>query len=968
MGIRSHLPQGGEPLFLMDGTAFLYRCFYANPGMKRADGFPTGAIFALGRILLRILKQERPQTLVFILDGKGPTFRHELYAPYKAQRTATPEPLIAQIEPITNLVRALGIPLVVSSGCEADDCIAGLAHKFKAERPVVIIGSDKDFKQCLAPGVVLWDPSGKGDKLTTLESFQAESGLTPAQWPDFQAVIGDSSDNIPGVPGVGPKTAEKIFADLPSLEAIRDGLEALPEKLRDKFKEHIEDIFLFRRLTTLDTGACAELELEDISLRPPSAEAVNAILREYDLRSLLREFMDFNGAGLSAPAPPQTGPAVAAKKAAPGNKDLPLFNLRSETLLPAPGLATPAPAASPATGQVAGQATGQVAGAGGPSRQGSLLDLGAAAPEISGEPALDCAVKDLPDCRQMAVALLPEDGGWLLALGQQEYRVAAGADPEGTAGALARYCRAAGRVVTPDVKALLSDARHQPTAWMDLPLKLWFDLGLAAYLLNPEERDYSWPRLARHGRVELGLAQASTLLEADEHGAEGPEATDGQGAFAGPTGLGPGRLALALADMYQERLRGAGLEALLYELELPLIPVLAGMERRGLLLDVHAFEAFLQEVEQDLTRLTQKIYGLAGGEFNIRSAQQLGDILFARLNLPKAGKTKGGALSTSQEALEKLAGKHEIVDTILDYRKLEKLRSTYLEPFPKLTDAAGRIHTSFNQMATATGRLSSSRPNLQNIPVRGEKGHRMRACFTAAPGNALISADYSQIELRVLAHLSQDSTLLTSFRAGEDIHARTAGLLYDKAPQDITPEERRNAKTINFGLIYGMGAQKLGRELHISLKEAQEFMARYFEKFETLAAFYEGIVATAREEGYVTTMSGRRRLIPDIASSNAQLASQARRQAINTVLQGSAADIIKLAMLKTHASQELKDLKAELVLQIHDELVLEAPMDTAKQAGLCLAALMAEATPGGRALLVPLTVDWGVGRNWGEAH
>ncbi len=927
MSIRSQLPAGREPLFLMDGTAFLYRCFYGNPGMKRADGFPTGAIFALGRILLRILRQERPQAFVFALDGKGPTFRHELYAPYKAQRTATPEPLVQQIAPVTELVRALGIPLVVSNGCEADDCIAGLAHRFKDSRPVVIIGSDKDFKQCLAPGVVLWDPASKGEKMLTLESFQTETGLTPAQWPDFQAVIGDSSDNIPGVPGVGPKTAEKIFADFPTLEAIRDGLDELPEKVRAKFSEHLGDIFLFRRLTTLDVGACAELNLTDISLQPPATETVAAILREYDLRSLLREFMDFYGAipGKAEIAANKTTAAAARAS------DLPLFS------------GQPAPVAPPPS-------------SGGPSRQGSLLDLGA--PGLTGgEAARDCAVKDLPACHGAAVALLPEQGGWLVALQDREYRVSAGADPAATAAALAEYCRAAGRVVTPDVKALLNDERNLATAWSELPLKLWFDLGLAAYLLDPEERDYSWDKLARHARVELGLAQEPVSGEGDR-----------PAAAPNPAGLGPGLLALALADMQTGRLHGAGLDALMYELEIPLIPVLAAMERRGLLLDIQAFNAFLREVERNLTDLTRKVYDLAGGEFNIRSAQQLGEVLFSRLHLPKAGKTRGGALSTSQEALEKLAGRHEIVDTILDYRKLEKLRSTYLAPFPKLVDAGGRIHTSFNQMATATGRLSSSRPNLQNIPVRGEEGQRMRACFTAGEGYALVSADYSQIELRVLAHLSQDPMLLAAFRAGEDIHARTAGLLYDKSPQEVTPEERRNAKTINFGLIYGMGAQKLGRELRIPLKEAQDFIARYFEKFETLKAFYEGIVELAREQGYVTTMTGRRRLISDIASNNAQLASQARRQAINTVLQGSAADIIKLAMLKAHASEELKDLKAELILQIHDELVLEAPLATAKQAGLCLAALMAEATPGGVPLLAPLTVDWGVGRNWGEAH
>ena len=987
MSIRSQLPPDKEPLFLMDGTAFLYRCFYANSGMKRADGFPTGAIFALGRILLRILKQERPRHFVFTLDGKGPTFRHELYAPYKAQRTATPEPLIQQIAPVSDLVRALGIPFIVSNGCEADDCIAGLAYRFKDSHPVVIIGSDKDFKQCLAPGVLLWDPSGKGDKVITLESFQAETGLTPAQWPDFQAVIGDSSDNIPGVPGVGPKTAEKIFADFPTLEAIRDGViqssEKLPEKLKDKFSAHLDDIFLFRRLTTLDTGACSGLELADVSLRPPQAEEVTAILREYDLRSLLREFMDFNGPGgvksTGAGATATSGPANASPGAlgpAPGNATapagktagLPLFNLQATAPASEPPPASlfesgPESAFNPAAAPEPEVFSPQ----GAASRQGSLLDLSgpAATPDSSIAPA--CAVEDLPPCKGAAVALLPLLDGWLLALQGKEYRVTSPSGPGPLAAALARYCQGAGQVVTPEVKVLLSDEAHQATAWSELPLQVWFDLGLAAYLLNPEERDYSWEKLARQASVELGLARESAPIEGDEDGESGEDRA-AQPADGVGTGPGPGLLALALADMQKDRLHGAGLDGLMGELEMPLIPVLADMERNGLLLDIQAFNDFLQEVELDLTGLTRKIYALAGGEFNIRSAQQLGDILFERLGLPKVGKTKGGALSTSQEALEKLAGRHEIVDTILEYRKLEKLRSTYLAPFPKLVDSHGRIHTSFNQMATATGRLSSSRPNLQNIPVRGEEGRRMRACFMAGEGNALVSADYSQIELRVLAHLSQDPTLLAAFRAGEDIHARTAGLLYDKDPQIITPEERRNAKTINFGLIYGMGAQKLARELRVSLKDAQEFMARYFEKFQALKAFYESIVDTARAQGYVTTMSGRRRLIPDIASGNAQLASQARRQAINTVVQGSAADIIKLAMLGAHASEELRELKARLILQIHDELVLEAPLETAKQAGLCLAAIMAGATPGGVPLLAPLTVDWGVGRNWGEAH
>ena len=373
-------------------------------------------------------------------------------------------------------------------------------------------------------------------------------------------------------------------------------------------------------------------------------------------------------------------------------------------------------------------------------------------------------------------------------------------------------------------------------------------------------------------------------------------------------------------------------------------------------------------MQKDLDRLTGEVYREAQGPFNIRSAQQLGDVLFNRLKLPTAGKTRGGQASTSQDVLEKLSGHHPVVDALLEYRKLEKLRSTYLEPLPRLMGPDGRIRTTFNQLATATGRLSSSNPNLQNIPVRGSMGHRMRSCFTAPAGRLLISADYSQIELRVLAHLSRDETLLAAFREGTDIHARTASLLFDVEQGAITPDQRRNAKTINFGLIYGMGPQKLAQELKIPLSEARAFMARYFERLQGLKHFYESVEEMAREQGYVTTLAGRRRPLPDIQAESAQARSLARRQAINTLIQGSAADIIKLAMLAVHNDPQLHALDARLLLQVHDEVLLEVPEAAAQQAGTRGAELMASVRPGGITLDVPLLSDWGAARNWGEAH
>lgn len=875
-----------DPIYLMDGTAFVYRGFYANQSMQRSDGFPTSALYIVARILLRMLKARAPKYFVFVMDGKGTNFRHELFPMYKAQRKSTPEDLIRQIDPIKSLVSALGLRLEVSDGCEADDCIASLAERFRATNPVVIVSGDKDLRQCLADNVVMWDPASKEEKHVTLESFVEETGLLPSQWADMQAIIGDSADNIPGIPGVGPKTANKLFADFPTLEAIRDNFDTLPPPMKKKFEGHLEAMFLYRELTRLDTGQCAQLTLDNLAVQPVQREQAATLFREFELGSLDRELA----------ALIRDGRVTASGQAA-------------------------APAGSGDLLQASSQ---------GAPIQLSLLDTPRAAVRTA------CINPDeLPDMRGGTVAIMPgpaaENGVEELALavdGQEwVYR--------GPTPSLVTVLQEAGRLVTPDVKALL----HQHEAWRALPPSLWFDLGLAAYLLNPEDRDYGWPKLSGHWSAALGLAPGNPAL-----------------------------LALAVASQMEKRLAGANLLELMGRLELPLIPVLADMEAAGVLLDAEALEGFLREVQGDLERLTEQVYAAAGGPFNIRSAQQLGEVLFTRLQLPTGGKTRGGQISTAQDILEKLSGRHPVVDSLLEFRKLEKLRSTYLEPLPRLMGADGRIRTTFNQLATATGRLSSSNPNLQNIPVRGPLGQRMRACFTAPEGRLLVSADYSQIELRVLAHLSQDSTLLQAFRDGADIHSRTASLLFDTPPEAITPDQRRNAKTINFGLIYGMGANKLANELGISLAEAKSFMARYFERLVGLKVFYETVEENARQQGYVTTLAGRRRLLPDISAGNPQQQALAKRQAINTLIQGSAADIIKLAMLAAHHDPLLRSLNATLLLQVHDELLLEVPEHNAQQAGERLAELMGTIQPGGIVLDVPLLADWGAGKNWGVAH
>ncbi|MFP5257740.1 MAG: DNA polymerase, partial [Acidobacteriota bacterium] len=556
-----------------------------------------------------------------------------------------------------------------------------------------------------------------------------------------------------------------------------------------------------------------------------------------------------------------------------------------------------------------------------------------ATPEPPAAPAprpAPVALASLPAAEARNLALVPLGDGYSLSFGPDEFLVAA--EPP----ALAAYLATARRVAVPSVKAML--AAH--AAFAALPLARWFDLGLAAYLLNPEARSYGFERL-RDSLFSDPAVDAADISPEDQ-----------------------ARAAALLADTLAARLETAGLTALVADLELPLIPVLLSMEQAGIGIDGAAFDAFAREVAGKLAVLEADIAKLAGKPFNPRSSRQLGEILYADLGLKAHGKTPGGAASTSQEALERLAGSHPLVDRILEFRKLEKLRSTYLGPLPQLADAAGRIHTTFNNLSTATGRLSSSNPNLQNIPIRGEFGRRMRDCFIAAPGNKLVAADYSQIELRVLAHLSREPALLDAFAHGADIHARTAALLFDKAQADIGPDERRQAKTINFGLLYGMGPQKLSRDLGIKLDVAKAFIARYFERLPGLSAFYDGIVESAKTQGFVTTLAGRRRLLPDISSANSQLASQARRQAINTVVQGGAADIIKMAMLAAAGDPELARGQARLVLQIHDELLLETPAETAQAAGERLAALMT----GVYRLAVPLEVDWGTGHTWGEAH
>jgi DNA polymerase-1 len=861
MSLQTRLGLKTEPLFLIDGHAFIYRGFYAYPDFKRSDGFPTSAMFMVFKLVLKLLREENPAHLVFVTDGRAPTFRNELLPTYKANRPRMPEGLAAQLEPLKAGLRLLGVRVLEAEGGEADDCIASLAGRFKDRRSIVIVGADKDLRQCLDEDVVMWDPAQGKEKLVTRAGFIEETGLRPDQWADFQAMTGDSADNIPGIPKVGPKTAMGFMRRFPSLDLLKENFHRLTAKEQTLLGPHMEQVFVYRQLTTLRTDMCTEFSLDELAVGEIDAGALD-FFKEYEFRSLLAEFK-----------------ALAGK-------------------------------------------AGRTKGGRAESEAPVQSDQSPGVPDSSGpvrvEPRL---ATELASMAGLEAGLYAEGEKWILGTDTEEILYM------GAASDLGRALRGA-RVYVTSYKSVLEQGRLDLSGCAEV-----FDIELAAYLLSPEERNYSLER------IRDGLGE-----EVDVHREN------------------HGQAALAVGRLLHARLAGSELLGLLQGLEQPLTEVLVRMQKRGIRIDEAKFRAFLSMVQAELDRLTQKIHLQAGGEFNIRSSQQLGEVLFSRLGLRSKQKTPGGAQSTSSTVLEGLAGEHPLVADILEFRMYEKLRSTYLEPLPQLAGKDGRIHTTFNQLATATGRLSSSNPNLQNIPIRGVLGPRMRSCFVAAPGNMLVAADYSQIELRVLAHMSGDQTLQEAFAAGDDIHARTAKILFDKA--EVSPDERRKAKTINFGLLYGMGPQKLGRELGISLREAKEFIAVYFSKLSRVREFYEEIEAGAKSLGFVTTLAGRRRMLPDINSRNVNMAQQARRMAINTVVQGSAADIIKKAMLEVDKSPVIGELGASLILQIHDELLLEAPGALAGDVGRTVAGIMASVY----SLSVPLSVEWGVGADWSQAH
>ena len=853
-----------ERLFILDGPGFLFRAYHAIPFLSTSKGVPSHAVFGMSTMLWKLLREDNPEYFAVAWDPPGPTFREEKFAAYKETRAPTPDDLRSQIPLVKTLFEALRLPLLEVPGFEADDVLGTMVERTR-DLPIelVLVTSDKDMLQLVSPRVRVFSTTGRGGDRVVFDEAAVKTkwGVEPTQIPDILALMGDSIDNIPGVPGVGEKTAAKLIGQFGSVERLYENLPLVPGKLRETLAANRKQALLSRELATVSTRVPIAVELEAFRRHEPDWERLRALWTELEFHSLLRQLP-------AEPAPEATGGDVPA-------------------LADAAALARYL-AAVPAGEPVAVEAVV----AGGPPEP-AVATIGLYHPG-AGQAIVECGGPVSADDR--ATALLAALGGRTL--------------------------------VGHDVKALVEWwlARGAPAPPVE-------DTAVAAYLLNPARTNY---------KLEEVCAE---LL--------------GQG----PGIARPGTRAKWIWDLWamQPRaLQEVGLLELYRDIEQPLIGVLARMERHGIRVDPVRLGEFSRELEGHLERTTREIFSLAGEEFNIGSPKQLAHILFEKLKLPPVKRTKTG-YSTDADVLEQLALGHELPARIVEHRTLAKLKSTYADALPTLVNpATGRIHTSFNQLVAATGRLSSSAPNLQNIPVRTELGRRIRAAFVPEPGWRFLAADYSQIELRILAHVSGEESLIEAFRRGEDIHARTASEVFGVALEAVTPEQRDIAKTTNFSVIYGVTAFGLSRGLDISPKQAQEFLDRFFARHPRVKAYLARTVAEGRERGFVSTLLGRRRYLPELRSGNPNLRGFGERMATNAPIQGTAADLVKIAMVRVARELDAHRLQSRMLLQVHDELLFEAPPGEAER----LQALATEVMESALALDVPLKVDVKTGTDW----
>ncbi len=914
-------------LALIDGHAYIYRAFHAIQQLSTSRGFPTNAVFGFHAMIQKVLAEHQPDAAVVCLDA-GESGRATTFADYKAHRVPMADDLTVQIPKILELLAAWRLPTLEASGYEADDVIGTLATTAASRGlQVVIVSGDKDFYQLIGPGVALLNP-GRGGPAAVEEQWVDVSnaserlGVPPERVVDYLALVGDSSDNVPGVKGVGEKTAFELLQAFGDLDAILANADRIAGKrARQAIQQYADLARLSRELVTIRRDVPVSLDLEALRVRPPDTAWLAQLFTELEFRSLIPKLERFRAAGPdSRPPGAAGGPAVAAPAALIVDDPAALASVVEECRrAPLVALDSETTSLDPLRADLVGLSL-----AVGPGRSW-YLPFGHIAP--AGELAGGTAPRNLPSLSSDALRPLRE----LF----EDQRV-----PK--AGHNIKYDWLVFRRAGVELAGVV------------------YDSVLASFVLDPGRRSHTLDELARE-RLSLELRTHAELV--------------GRGQEQQPFAVIPvpeaaryccadSEMVLRLREAFQPELEDHRLLPLLEQIEVPLIRVLVGMEWHGVLIDLERLGEISRAFARELAELEHTIYRAAGTEFNINSTQQLRHILFEKHQLPVVKRTKTGA-STDYEVLEQLAAMgHEVPRLLIEYRELAKLKSTYVDALPgRVNPATGRVHTSFNQTGAATGRLSSSEPNLQNIPVRTPRGEAIRRAFLAAPGWLLLTADYSQIELRLLAHFSGDPAFVQAFERGGDIHRQTAAIIFGVPQEQVTPEMRARAKTINFGTIYGQGPFALSRQLGITPEEAREFIKQYFTRFAGVRAWLDRTVAEARERGYVETLFRRRRYIPELKDKNFNIRAFGERTATNSPLQGSAADLIKIAMIRIERALREQGLASRMLLQVHDELVLEVPEAERDAATLLVKSHMEEAA----SLRVPLVVSVGVGRNWVEA-
>jgi len=952
-------------LVVLDALGLAYRAYYAFIGrpLRNSRGENTSAIFGMANTVLRLKRDLKPDRWALAWDGPGPTFRHEMYTEYKAHRPPMPDDLAAQLTPIEDLARCLGLPVIEKPGMEADDVMATLARTgAEAGFEVVLVTGDKDMLQLVGGPVSVMAPAGKGDDYNRLDAdgVRTKWGVGPEQIRDVLALMGDASDGYPGVPGIGEKTAVELMAAYLSLDALYDRLDDVKKPaLQKKLREHRALAYLSRDLATLRGDLDLGLTLDELAVAPVRRDELLAFAKHWEVKRLESVANEMGVADADAGAPAPQRPAerrgtAAEQRTEPAPRDAQggLF-----------GVATIAPPAEPLPASLA------------PATQGDLFASAAVdAGEDAGRLSLDEIAQRVHAVRARALhglAVLPITEGDSARSARLVGVAFAARNGEHCYVPLAHENSL--NVDTDQLRAwfgpILADtgvskvahdwkrALHELAAGQVGVASPSFDVRIGSFLCDPQ-RDHSLEALASD---VLGVA----LEPLEPTAARGRARAGASSLPVATTAARAGRHAAALWPL-TEAIR-AQLEAreqwkLYTQLEHPLIAVLTAMERAGVALDSGVLQTMSGEMAREIASLEQRLHALAGEPINLASGPQLGRILFEKMGLPASKKTKTG-WSTDSEVLEGLAERHEFPKLLLEWRALTKLKSTYVDALPAAVDARdGRVHTTFDQAGAATGRLASLDPNLQNIPIRTPQGRAIRRAFVAAPGCVLVGADYSQIELRVLAHLSGDPALVEAFRAGEDIHAATARRIF-KLDGDVPPELRARAKVVNFGVLYGMGARSLAQQMGLELKDAKAFIDGYFTVFAGVRKFLDATVEEARERGWVATLLGRRRYLPELRSGHGAERSFAERAAINTPIQGSAADLVKLAMLCVHRALEKKS-GTRLLLQVHDELLLECPQGEAE----AISALVRREMEGCYPLNVPLTVSIGTGPTWFDVH